>query len=483
MPISDRKAIIRTKIVATLGPATADPKRLAAVLDAGVDVCRLNFSHGSYEDHRASLENIRAWSEKYDRAIAVLGDLCGPKIRLNRVLGDAFELKVGDPVRFVRGDGDCTPENFTISYSKFVDEVQAGQRVFIDDGMVRLLVTVAESDEVICTCTTGGVVSSRKGVNLPDTTLSAPALTDKDYRDLDWAIENRLDYVALSFVRKPEDLRELRARIDSRDARLGVIVKIEKPEALEHLDALIEGADGVMVARGDLGVEMDVWRVPLIQKDIVTRCRAAGKPVIIATQMLQTMIVNPTPTRAEVSDIANAILDQADAIMLSGETAAGKYPDLAVAMMDSVARATESYQQESGVHQAAQAKGQSGNVASAIACAAVQAALNTNARLVAVWSASGETARLVAQQRLPVSVIGLTYDEQVYRSMNLFYGVTPLRVKPMSHPADMADVLDAKLVERNLARYGDTIIVVTSTHPKTPGGTNTVLVHRVGEKL
>jgi pyruvate kinase len=472
---------IRTKIIATLGPATADPARLAAVLEAGVDVCRLNFSHGSLDDHERSLTAIRAWAAEHDRPIAILGDLCGPKIRLNRVEGETIELSRGNSVRFVRGDDDCTAERFTVTYPRFADEVDVGQRVFIDDGLVRLLVTARDQDAVTCTCTTGGRVSSGKGVNLPDTKLSAPALTDKDHRDLAWAIEHELDYVALSFVRRPEDLDALTSAIEQRGGDIGVVVKIEKPEALAHLDAIISRAAGVMVARGDLGVEMDVWRVPLIQKDITARCRAVGKPVIIATQMMQSMVSNPMPTRAEVSDVANAILDQADAVMLSAETAVGDYPDIAVVMMDRVAQTTESYQRERRAAAPAPSMSSPHTVTEAIARAAVQAGLHLDARLVAVWSATGETVRLVARHRLPMPVVGLTYDERVYRRLNLLYGVIPFRVSPLGHPAEMARALDAGLIERGLAAPGDLIVVVTSTQPRTPGATDMTLVQRLPE--
>lgn len=476
----DGGTLIRTKVIATLGPATADPERLAAVLDAGVDVCRLNFSHGTWDDHQRSLDAIRAWSAERGKPTAVLGDLCGPKIRLNQVAGDAVDLEAGDTVRFVRGDAECTVGRFTTGYAGFVDDVEVGQRIYIDDGLIRLLVVARDPDGITCTCTTGGRVSSRKGVNLPDTALSTPALTDKDRRDLGWAIEHGLDYVALSFVRRPEDLTELKNGIDTRRSDIGVIVKIEKPEALEHLDDFIARADGVMVARGDLGVEMDVWQVPLIQKDITARCRAAARPVIIATQMLQSMVSNPMPTRAEVSDVANAILDGADAVMLSGETAIGSYPDVAVTMMDRVAHTTEAYQRERRQVEPAPRRASIQGTTSAIAWAAVQAASHLDARLVAVWSATGETVRLVAQHRLPMPVVGLTYDERVCRRMNLFYGVIPLQVAPLANPAEMAAVLDTRLVERGLASPGDLVVVVTSTRPQTPGGTDTTLVHRVG---
>jgi pyruvate kinase len=478
--VPDAKPLVRTKVIATLGPATADSERLETILEAGVDVCRLNFSHGSHDDHGRSLDAIRAWATRHDRPTTVFGDLCGPKIRLNRVAGGSLELKRGDTVRFVRGDADCTAEQFTITYPRFIDEVEEGQRVLIDDGLVRLLVTARQPERVTCTCTAGGVVSSKKGVNLPDTSLSTPALTEKDREDLEWAIEHDLDYVALSFVRRAEDLQELRAAIDQRGSAIGVIVKIEKPEALDDLENLIELADAVMVARGDLGVEMDVWRVPLIQKAITARCRAAGKPVIIATQMLQSMVTNAMPTRAEVSDVANAILDGADAVMLSAETAVGDYPSLAVNMMDRVAQAVEGYLREHRAETAPPPPAGECHTTDAIARAAVQAGLHLDARLVAVWTATGETVRQIARHRLPMPVVGLTYDERVSRRMNLLFGVIPLRVKPMDHPGEMAAELDARLVERGLAAPGDLIVVVTSTQPHTPGGTNTTLVHRVG---
>ncbi len=482
MEASDERSAIRTKIVATLGPATDDPERLAAVLEAGVSVCRLNFSHGTHEDHARTLQNVRRWAQAHDRPIAVLGDLCGPKIRLNDVAGGAIDVHRGDTVQFVRGDAECTPGRFTTNYPRFVDEVDVGHRVFIDDGLVRFLVTDREPDAVVCTCTAGGRVLSHKGVNLPNTPLSTPALTEKDRVDLDWAIEHGLDYVALSFVREPRDVDELRACIQQRGGRPGVVLKIEKPQALEHLDTFIDQADAIMIARGDLGVEMDVWRVPLIQKEITARCRRAGKPVIVATQMLQSMVTNPIPTRAEVSDVANAILDLNDAVMLSAETAAGSYPDLAVTMMGHVAEATERYLRENE-HYTRQPFSTTDDPAQAITYSAVQAARRLDARLVAAWTATGRTVRLLASRRLPMPVVGLTFDPHVYRQLSLLYGVIPLRTEPMSHPGKMARVLDQKLVEKRLAAPGDVIVVVTSTQPNQPGATDTTHVHRVGSNL
>lgn len=460
---------------------------LDALLEAGVDVCRLNFSHGRLDEHLRVLQHVRAWSARQNRAVAVLGDLCGPKIRLNTVRGGAFELNTGDALAFVRGEHECTPARLTTNYARFVDEVLPGHRIYINDGLVRLLAVDRTADEIRCTCLAGGRVSDRKGVNLPDTPLSVPALTPKDHQDLDWAIRNDLDYVALSFVRRPGDVDQLRAIIQERDSALGIVVKIEMVEALHNLDEIILRADAVMAARGDLGVEMDVWQVPVVQKRLTARCRQVGKPIIIATQMLQAMVDSPSPTRAEVSDVANAILDQVDAVMLSAESAAGRFPRAAVEMMRLIAGATEELQTAQALssshaerERACAATVSAANPrVSAIACAAVEAVRHTRARLVAVWTATGETARLIAQQRLAVPVIGLTSDERVFRRLNLLYGVTPVRVPPHDHPGRLSAGLDRILRDRGLAQPGDVIVVATSTHPTQPGETDTLLVHRV----
>ncbi|MGE0479118.1 MAG: pyruvate kinase [Phycisphaerae bacterium] len=472
-----------TKIIATLGPATSDEESIAKLLDAGVDVCRLNFSHGELAGHQQRLDLVRRLAAQRGRPVAVLGDLCGPKIRLNAVAGATVELKTGQPLRIVRGDADCTAATLTTNYARLIDEIEVGHRILIDDGLVRLLIVERRPDELDCVCTVGGAISSRKGVNFPDTRISAPAFTDKDRRDAEWAIQHQLDYVALSFVRHPDDLQELRELLRRTRSDVGIVVKIEKKEALDYLDELIAQCDAVMVARGDLGVEMDVWKVPLVQKDITRRCRAAGVPVIIATQMLQSMVGNPTPTRAEVSDVANAILDHTDAVMLSAETASGEYPALAVDMMQKVADVTEAYLREH-VRPFADARVRAGELGAthAVAHAAVQAARGVGARVVAVWTATGATARMVAQHRLSIPVVALSPDERVGRRLNLLYGVVPIRVDPLGNPAALVSVVELRLLERKLARPGDWIVFVTSTRPTVAGATDTTLVHRVGER-
>lgn len=482
MRLPNQTTPTRTKLVATLGPATADDAALERVLSAGVDVCRLNFSHGTLEDHGRNLTRIRAFAEAHQRPIAVLGDLCGPKIRLNRVPGDGILLVNGQTVRIVRGTQDCTPERLTTSFEAMIDEAGVGHRLYIDDGLVRLQTVGQEPDALVCKVIVGGKVTTKKGINLPDTRLSAPALTDKDRGDAQWAMQQPLDFLALSFVRQPADLRQLRELTRAAKSSIGLIVKIEKVEALEYLDELVSEADGVMVARGDLGVELDVWQVPLIQKSITARARECGKPVIVATQMLQSMIGAPTPTRAEVNDVANAIVDGADAVMLSAETASGAYPVEAVEIMGHVATATEAYQ--SGMFRAGPtlSLSASNRVTSAIAEGAARSAMLLGARLIAAWTATGETVRLLAQHRLPIPIVGLTYDPLVYRRLNLVYSVIPELVPPQNNPLDMVRILDERLVRRGLVKPGELIVVITSTRPSQPGATDTMLVHRVTDQ-
>ncbi len=470
-----------TKIIATLGPASCERDVLTRLLDAGMDIGRLNFSHGDHESHGRTLATIRALAAERGESICVFGDLCGPKIRLGKFATEPVTVKPGDVVRLIGGDGACEPGRLFVSYPNLNREVAPGERIFIDDGLIRLVAREQKGgDELICEVVVGGELRSRKGVNLPDTALSTPALTAKDRIDAKWAVENQLDYIALSFVRRPEDLYELKRLIKSLGGDTPVIVKVEKTEALDHLGELIEHSDAVLVARGDLGVETDVWRVPVIQHDLVARCRRAGVPVIVATQMLQSMVESPMPTRAEVSDVATAVFEQADAVMLSGETAVGRYPVEAVTMMNNVALAASQYlawRQPEPLESTIAVRFQS---PAAVAHAAVRAALDLSARLVAVWTVSGATVRMIARHRLPMPVVGLSADDAVLRRLNLLYGVVPLRAAPVDNPAAACDIVARALIENHLASPGDQIVVVTSTHPTISGETNAVLVHRVG---
>src|SRR5687768_12411443 len=339
--------MIRTKIVATLGPASDEVECLRRLFQAGVDVCRLNFSHGTLDQHLQVLRNIREAAVVAEHPIAVLGDLGGPKIRLGQVADEGgtggMPIKVGDELVIQREPVVGSDRRVSTTYAQFTDDVAIGDRVLVEDGMLRFVCVEKTPDALKCACTVGGVLKSAKGINLPNTVVKIPSITDRDWECVAWAIENELDYLALSFVRKADDLVLLREHLRHHEADIQLIAKIEKAEALRDIDAIIEASDGLMVARGDLGVEMDVAQVPIIQKDLIRRGQVAGKPVIVATQMLQSMIEQPSPTRAEVSDVANAIFDGTDAVMLSGETSVGKFPVGVVHTMAHIAEKTEEY--------------------------------------------------------------------------------------------------------------------------------------------
>jgi pyruvate kinase len=472
--------IRRTKVIATLGPASTSEDALRELISAGVNVCRLNLSHGTLAEHTEVLARVRRVAESLDVSVAALADLCGPKIRLNRVAHEPLVLHPGDEVLFVRGDADCTPTTFTTNYEPLIDEVLAGHRIYIDDGLVKLLVTDKTAAGLVTVCTVGGEVRSRKGVNLPDSKLSVPALTDKDRVDLEWALEHDLDYVALSFVRQPDEVRELRRLINDRASGMRIIIKIEKAEAVARLDELAAESDGMMVARGDLGVELDIWRVPVVQEQVIQISRQHDIPVIVATQMLQSMVKSPMPTRAEVSDVANAINQKVDAIMLSAESAVGDFPVQTVQMMSRIAVSMEAFREPSySPPRMFESRESAAAPTAAICYAAVEAAICMRAKAVVGWTATGTTVRMLSRHRLPMPVIGLTYDERVYRQIALLYGVIPVRVPPVHNPADMGRVLDSVLRSRAVAEIGDIVVVVTSTRPTRPGATDTALIHRV----
>ena len=334
----------RTKIVATVGPASRDPVMLEALLRAGVNVFRLNLSHGEHADHRANFDNIRAVSASVGEPVAILADLCGPKIRVGRFAAGCITLEKGQAVtvttRNVLGEPGLIPSQYTA----LGEDVRPGDRILLDDGMLELHVDAVAGSDIACTVTAGGLLKDRKGMNLPNVLVSSPALTDKDRDDAHFALDLGVDFLALSFVRRPSDVADLKALIDAAGATTPVIAKIEKPEALDAIDEILEASDGLMVARGDLGVELAPEAVPIVQHDLIERCRRRNKPIIVATQMLESMIEHPRPTRAEVSDVSHAVFAGADAVMLSAETASGAYPIKAVEMMDRVARQVEGWQ-------------------------------------------------------------------------------------------------------------------------------------------
>ncbi len=421
--------MIRTKIVATMGPACGTVELLYRLFEAGADVCRLNFSHGTLEQHLLMLRNIREAAARFSHPIAILGDLGGPKIRLGEVADQdgtgGMPVQVGDELTIQRAATVGRERRVSSKYKNLVDDVQIGHRIYVEDGLMRFVCVDKNYNELRANCTVGGVLKTSMGINLPDTTVNVPSITDRDWECADWAIENDLDYLALSFVRKADDLNIHRQHLVNRGSDIQLIAKIEKADAMAHIDGIIEASDGLMVARGDLGVEMDVAQVPIIQKDLIRRCQTAGKPVIVATQMLQSMIEQASPTRAEVSDVANAIFDGTDAVMLSGETSVGKFPIGAVLVMSHVAETTETYLAGLPDMPDRTMKLKTMALSSAVAKGVRQMASELKAKLIVIWSQTGATARIFSKSRFNVPIVALSSDHRALRRMALHYGVIP----------------------------------------------------------
>ncbi|HEX3099699.1 MAG TPA: pyruvate kinase [Patescibacteria group bacterium] len=456
----------RTKIICTIGPACESPKILGELMKNGMNVARLNFSHGSYDNHAALMETIRQASKKQDKPIAILQDLQGPKIRVGE-LEQPFTIKRGQTVTL----GKDFDMDFDISRS-----VKKGERILIEDGLMELKIvkvtpTRAGSKthgHIICKVINGGIVKSHKGINLPDSTITFPIITAKDLRDLKFGLANDVDYVALSFVRNSKDILNLKKLIEKYlpKGKIApkVIAKIERKEAVANFDEILEVTDGVMVARGDLGVEMDDSQVPLIQKDLITKCNAHAKPVIVATQMLDSMIRNPRPTRAEVSDVANSVIDHADAVMLSGETATGSFPVEAVAEMQRIIEATEASPYDD---LPAQPFAKEGNVdeykASLIASAVLRLAIGVDAEAIIGTSESGYTGRFVSRERPSAPILLLTDRPKVYRQMALLWGVRPLYVnslKPLRNVEGLLKHFVTKTKMMKLVHKGEKVVLV-----------------------
>ncbi len=469
----------RAKIVCTLGPATSSPEQIGLLIDAGMDVARLNFSHGERDVHLRTLQTVRAEAEKRDRAVAILLDVQGPKIRVGRFADGQIELEPGQTFVITTDPsvvGDV--RRVSTTYPGLADDVQPGTMVLLDDGLLSLEVTEVRDGEVITVVKVGGTLKNNKGINLPDVAISAPSLTDKDRGDLAFGVRVGVDYVALSFVRAAEDVREARALVTANGQSIPIIAKIEKPQAIERLDEIINEADGIMVARGDLGVEMGPEKVPLIQKTIIDKTNTHGKCVITATQMLESMIHHTRPTRAEASDVANAVLDGTDALMLSGETAVGEYPIEAVKTMDRIIREVErSPRYRLNLETPSIDMPVSAN---AIAHAAFVAARQMAIRNVLVVTDSGGAARLMSEYRPEAAILALTTNDVTYRRLALYWGVQPLFIPPASTIDELVDHIEDLLHERGLARPGEYVVVTASVPVGAGETTNTLRIHRVG---
>ncbi len=459
------------KIVATLGPASAEPDVVAALIGAGADAFRLNFSHGTADWHRAMADTVRQAAG--DRPVALVADLQGPRIRIGK-LSEPVVLSAGDEVVLAAGSS-AEPGALTTTYDALADDVRPGDRVLIDNGLVELTVIESGGGRARCRVAIGGEIGSHKGINLPGVKVSAPALTEKDRRDVNTAIEAGADVLALSFVRSPDDIAALRSVVAEHGADLPIIAKIERAEAVEGIDGIVAAADGLMVARGDLGVEMPQEKIPGIQKRLIALANAAGKPVITATEMLQSMVTSPRPTRAEASDVANAILDGTDAVMLSGETAVGRYPVQAVATMERIAREAEQIRRE---FEPPAHVGGPGDFAGAVADAACAAARQLAAAAVVVFTMSGRTARLVAQRRPTAPILALTPNEQTRRRLALVWGATGLLLPTTDDTEQMVADGDRLLKDRGILEDGDVIVIVGGSGPNT-GATNFTKIHTV----
>ena len=472
--------MIKTKIIATLGPSCAEAGILDAMIDNGVDVFRLNFSHGTLDEHDKLLETVNAARSRHHQMTAVLGDLCGPKIRTGRIEPEGQMLYAGDKVSIVPGNQVGTAHRFGTNYEHFNQDVEIGHRIFIDDGQITLNVVGRNDEELVCEVVDGGPLSSRKGINLPDTRIRIPSITEFDWGCIDWAIKRNLDFLALSFVRSADEINQLKEYIRNARMDIKVIAKIETPQALAHLEPIVIASDAVLVARGDLGVEMDLAEVPLIQKRITKMCRDYGKPVIVATQMLQSMIQSPTATRAEVSDVANAIMDFTDAVMLSGETAVGKYPVKAAQTIERIARVTEAYldKQYTVVHPKSITTDDL-LLTAAMARSVGQLVEDIDAKLVAVWSQSGSSARFLSKARIDVPILAFSSDERSCRQMCLHYGVIPC-CRPI--PEDIrqfTSLVDKLIIENKWAQPGDRIVLVAGRPLSAAGTTNSIHVHNI----
>ncbi|MFG2037071.1 pyruvate kinase [Dactylosporangium sp. NPDC048998] len=465
----------RAKIVCTLGPATSSAERLRGLVDAGMDVARLNFSHGSHEDHASVYNLVREAAIAAGRPVGILADLQGPKIRLGRFADGPHEWRNGDTVVITSDDILGTADRVSCTYKKLPQEVKPGDRLLIDDGKVAVEVMAVTGNDISVLVTEGGPVSNNKGVSLPNVAVSVPALSDKDAEDLRFALRLGADWIALSFVRSPDDIKLVHEIMAEEGIRRPVLAKVEKPEAVAALEAIVNAFDGVMVARGDLGVEMPLEQVPLVQKRAVQLCREQAKPVIVATQMLDSMIENARPTRAEASDVANAVLDGADAVMLSGETSVGKYPVLTVSTMARIVATTEA-----GSLSVPRLQHDPRTKGGALTSAASNIARNIGAKALVAFSQTGDTVRRLARLHCELPLLAFTPEPTVRNQLTLSWGVQTFDVPFVEHTDEMFKQVDLALVGLPWLAPGDDVVIVAGSPPGTPGSTNTLRVHQLG---
>ena len=468
----------RTKIVCTIGPAANSPAMIEKLIKAGMNVARLNFSHGSYDEHLERIQSIRSISHKLGMTVGILQDLSGPKIRIGRIENPPVRLTTGESFLFTTREvlGDAT--QVTLPFPDLPGQLKRGQMIYVDDAKLEFKVISTCDTEIVTRVVIGGELSSNKGFTVPGANYDVPGVTEKDKQDLRWGLDHGVDWVASSFVRGPDDIVPLRKVMREADRRVPVIAKIERPEAVKNIDGIIEAYDGIMVARGDLGIELPIDEVPVIQKNIIRRCNRAGKPVITATQMLDSMMVNPRPTRAEVSDVANAIIDGTDATMLSGETAAGQFPLESVQMMDRIARRTEKSLDYQAMFER-QMRNRAVNVTEAIGEAAVNLASDLNVPAIITCTFSGTTARLVSKFRPQARIIAAASNDETARRLTLSWGVHSVFVEMAKDTDGLIRNAVEAAVDYKLVKRGDTVLMIAGVPVGVAGSTSLIRVLKV----
>ena len=469
----------RAKIVCTLGPAVESIEKITELIDAGMNMARLNLSHGGHDEHQKRLDLVRTAAKKANKAVAILVDLQGPKIRLGRFSSGPHELSRGDTFTITTDDIAGTKDRVGTTYKGLPGDCKAGDTIMIDDGKVSVQVVAVKGNDVITKVTQPGMVSNNKGINLPGVAVSLPALSEKDVADLRWGLKAGADFIALSFVRNAADIKDIHKIMTEVGIKVPVIAKIEKPQAVENLQEIVDAFDGIMVARGDLGVELPIEDVPMVQKRCITMARESAKPVIVATQMLDSMISNSQPTRAEATDCANAVLDGADALMLSGETSVGDFPIDSVKIMARIIERTE----DVALDQIPPLKHSPATKAGAITKAATEVGLTVGAKYLVAFTQSGDSARRMSRLRSPIPMLALTPEIGTYNRLALSWGVESLLTSTVNHTDEMVMQVDSILIESKRVKIGDLVLIVAGSPPGIPGSINAMRVHKIGDAV
>ena len=469
----------RAKIVCTLGPAVESIEKITELIDAGMNMARLNLSHGGHDEHQKRLDLVRTSAKKANKAVAILVDLQGPKIRLGRFSSGPHELSRGDTFTITTDDIAGTKDRVGTTYKGLPGDCKAGDTIMIDDGKVSVQVVAVKGNDVITKVTQPGMVSNNKGINLPGVAVSLPALSEKDVADLRWGLKAGADFIALSFVRNAADIKDVHKIMSEVGIKVPVIAKIEKPQAVENLQEIVDAFDGIMVARGDLGVELPIEDVPMVQKRCITMARESAKPVIVATQMLDSMISNSQPTRAEATDCANAVLDGADALMLSGETSVGDFPIDSVKIMARIIERTE----DVALDQIPPLKHSPATKAGAITKAATEVGSTVGAKYLVAFTQSGDSARRMSRLRSPIPMLALTPEIGTYSRLALSWGVESLLTATVNHTDEMVMQVDSILIDSKRVKIGDLVLIVAGSPPGIPGSINAMRVHKIGDAV